>query len=224
MAEEELASLSQLRRGSVRLAAFPSASATLVPRAVARLERRSPDVDVALTEAEPPEAAELLRTGAVDLALVFGYGAEPVPDEQHLRWSPLAEERVRLVLPPGHPLAGRPAVRLADLAGDTWVAGCVRCREHLVDRCAAAGFTPAVRHTTDDYVVVQNLVAAGLGVALLPGFAVEAYRHPAVVLRDSAELGTRFVGVLHADGAQTVPAVAALLRELRRGTTSPSEG
>ena len=221
MAEEELAALSKLRRGNVRLAAFPSASATLVPGAVARLERRSPDIDVALTEAEPPEALDLLRAGAVDLALVFGYRVPPVPDEQHLRWVPLAEEPVRLVLPPHHRLATGRQVRLADLASDNWVAGCVRCREHLVTTCAEAGFEPSIRHTMDDYVVVQNLVAAGLGVALLPRSAVEAYRHADVVLRSSEEFGTRLVGLVHRDGADRVPATAALIRELRGDRSAP---
>jgi len=219
MAEEELAALAQLRRGHVRLAVFPSAAATLVPRAVARLERRRRNVDVSLLEAEPPEALELLRDGAVDLALVFAYGGPPVLAEQQLRWVPVSDEPVRLVLPPRHRLARGRGIRLANLSGDLWVAGCERCREHLVTTCAMAGFEPSIRHTTDDYVVVQNLVAAGLGVSLLPRSAVDAYRHPEVVLRSSESFGTRSVGMVHRDGAETVPATAALMREL--GPRSP---
>src|SRR4051812_1802109 len=63
MAEEELAELTALRRGRVRLAAYPSAAATLVPRAVAALRAQHPDIDVELTEAEPPEATALVTTG-----------------------------------------------------------------------------------------------------------------------------------------------------------------
>ena len=214
MAEEELAALSQLRRGHVRLAAFPSAAATLVPRAVARLERRRRSVDVSLREAEPPEAVELVRSGSVDLALVFTHGGPRRATDQALRWVPVTEEPVRLVLPPGHRLARRRGLRLADLAAEVWVAGCERCREHLVDRCARAGFVPGVRHATDDYVVVQNLVAAGLGVSLLPQSALDAYRHPELVLRSSESFGTRSVAMVHRDGAETVPATAALMREL----------
>lgn len=215
MAEEELAAVAQLRRGRVRLAAFPSAAATLVPRAVARLERRRRNVDVSLREAEPPEAIELVRSGSVDLALVFSHGGSLSPEDQPLRWVPVAEEPVRLVLPPGHPLARRRGLRLADLATEVWVAGCERCREHLVARCARAGFVPGVRHATDDYVVVQNLVAAGLGVSLLPQSALDAYRHPELVLRSSETFGTRSIAMVHRDGAETVPATAALMGELR---------
>src|SRR3954452_18941172 len=97
MAEEELADLTALRRGRVRLAAYPSAAATLVPRAMAGLGTRHPDIDVELTEAEPPEALGLLATGDVDLALVFSYDADPV-DAPGLRWVPLAQEPVALVV------------------------------------------------------------------------------------------------------------------------------
>ncbi|CAB4704075.1 MAG: LysR family transcriptional regulator [Actinobacteria bacterium] len=213
MAEQEMAALTTLQRGTVRLAAFPSAAATLVPRAVAGLRRRHPDLDVTLAEAEPPEAVALLEEGAVDLALVFGYDDEPV-GPAGLVWLPLGEEPVHLVLPPDHRLAQRRAVAPADLAEEPWVVGCPRCREHAVLVCAGAGFEPQVRHVSDDYVVVQNLVAVGLGVALLPRSALEAYRHPQVVVRESAAWGTRTFGVLHREGAPAVPATAAALREL----------
>ena len=74
---------------------------------------------------------------------------------------------------------------------------------------------PRVRHVSDDYVVVQNLVAVGLGVTLLPHSALEAYRHPEVVVRPSPAWGTRTYGVVHRDGADAVPATAAFLRLVR---------
>src|SRR4051794_7352674 len=116
MAEEELADLTALRRGRVRLAAYPSAAATLVPRVVAGLRTRHPDVDVELTEAEPPEALALLGAGDVDVALVFSYeDASPV-DGPGLRWQPLADEPVALVSAPDHPSATRKRLALRDLA------------------------------------------------------------------------------------------------------------
>ena len=212
MAEEELADLTSLRRGRVRLAAYPSAAATLVPRAVAGLRARHPDVDVELTEAEPPEALDLLGAGDADLALVFTY-ADP-PAGPGLRWRPVGEEPVELVVPADHPVAGRPGLTLAELAEEPWIVGCERCRAHALEVCAAAGFEPAVRHVSDDYVVVQNLVAVGLGVTLLPRSALEAYRHPGVAVREHPSYGTRTFGLVHRDGADGVPATAALVREL----------
>ena len=215
MAGEELAALAQLRRGTVRLAAYPSAAATLVPRVVAALLDRNPNIDVILTEAEPPEAMGLVEAGDVDVALVFGYDGLPIAGAG-LDWRPLADEPVHLVLPPRHPLAERAGIGAGDLDSEPWIMGCARCREHAMAVCAAAGFEPRVRHVSDDYVVVQNLVAVGLGVTLLPHSALEAYRHPEVVVRPSPAWGTRTYGVVHRDGAAAVPATAALLAEVRR--------
>jgi DNA-binding transcriptional LysR family regulator len=211
MAGEEMAALTQLRRGTVRLAAYPSAAATLVPRVVARMLNQHPDIDVTLTEAEPPEAMGLVQTGDVDVALVFGYDGLPVAGAG-LRWLPLADEPVHLLLPPRHRLAERSSIEAADLSAESWIMGCVRCREHAIALCRAAGFEPRVRHASDDCVVVQNLVAVGVGVTLLPHSALEAYRHPEVLVRPSPAWGTRTYGVVHRDGADAVPATAAFLQ------------
>ena len=212
MAEEELADLTALRRGRVRLAAYPSAAATLVPRAVAGLRARHPEVDVELTEAEPPEAMALVSAGEVDLALVFSYdGSEPGAG---LVWLELGYEPVALVVAADHWAATRRRLALADLAGEPWIVGCERCRAHALEVCARAGFAPTVRHVSDDYVVVQNLVAVGLGVTLLPRSALDAYRHPDVRIREHPSFGTRTFGLVHREGAELVPATAALVREL----------
>ena len=92
----------------------------------------------------------------------------------------------------------------------------MHCRTHLVDCCEAAGFTPTIRHTTDDYVVVQNLVARGLGVTVLPASALAAYRHPDVRVVPMAALGRRHVGLALRPGADLVPATAALVGEIVR--------
>jgi molybdate transport repressor ModE-like protein len=214
MAEEELADLTALRRGRVRLAAYPSAAATLVPRAVAGLRARHPDIDVELTEAEPPEALALLATGDADLALVFSYDGLPPTDGAGLAWRPLADEPVALVVGADHRAATRRRLTLADLAGEPWIVGCERCRAHALLVCAEAGFEPVVRHTSDDYVVVQNLVAVGLGVTLLPRSALDAFQHPGVRVREHPSFGTRTFGIVHREGAELVPATAALVREL----------
>lgn len=217
MAEEELAHLTDLRRGRVRLAAYPSGAATLVPPALAALGAQHPEVDVSLAEAEPPEAVALLRAGEVDVALVFGYDDDvtsEVAPGPGLVWRRLGREPVDLVLPAGHRLAGRRSVPVGALAQEPWVVGCERCRAHALAVCAAAGFEPEVRHVTDDYVVVQNLVAVGLGVALLPRSALTAFRHPAVQVRAGRGYGARVLGLLHREGAERVPATAALVAHL----------
>ena len=217
MAAEELAALAELRGGRVRLVAFPSAVATVVPVALRAMAEDHPGVEVSLTEAEPPEAWAAVREGEADLALVFGYDGAPDEDGE-LTWLPLATEPVELVLPPGHPAGQRNRVSLAALAEETWIGGCPRCSQHLVAACRAAGFEPRVTHATDDYVAVQALVAAGLGVTMLPRSALRAFRHPDVVVRASRALGSRHVGLAYRPGAEQVPATAAMMERLIAAT------
>ena len=169
----ELAAHAGLATGRVRLAAFPSALATLVPSAAARLAADHPGVQLALTEAEPPQAMTALRHGEVDLALVFDHGDAP-DNPRNVELRPVLREPLYLVTRRDD-RAGRD---LADHADRPWIAGCPRCRAHLLAACHRAGFTPRIEFETDDYVAVQALVAAGLAVSTLPGLALLANKHP----------------------------------------------
>jgi DNA-binding transcriptional LysR family regulator len=191
-AENELAAHVGLREGRVRLASFPSALGTIVPAAAATLEAESPGMDLMLAEAEPPEALRMLRAGYVDVALVFRHyqeDADPEPpgaDEEGARGRLLLDEPVHLVIPADPARANGGQAQLADppdlaaYAQRRWIAGCERCRGYLIRQCALAGFTPKISFTTDDYVAVQALVAAGLGITTLPGLCLRAARHPGI--------------------------------------------
>ncbi|BCJ31363.1 hypothetical protein Asera_54710 [Actinocatenispora sera] len=285
-AEREVAALTGLAAGRVRLAAFPSALGTFVPAALGALAADVPGLEVSLVEAEPPAALRLLRSGEVDVAVVFGYPADPaapagsaapagpagsaapagpagsaapaVPAEPTDPTAPAepadpadpansghAAESAEPSYPaepaePGdsgvggerHAAADGPrrhrtggtagagtagssragragpgdgdlrgadlrstellvepmwlitaevgGTQLTDYRNARWIAGCERCRADLLRRCGVAGFVPDIAFTTDDYVAVQRLVAAGVGVATLPGLALAAHRHPAV--------------------------------------------
>jgi DNA-binding transcriptional LysR family regulator len=185
-AENELAAHVGLRQGRVRLASFPSALGTIVPAAAARLEAESPGMDLMLAEAEPPEALRMLRAGYVDVALVFRHyqqDADPEPpgtDEDGARGRLLLDEPVYLVTPAAGGVVDGTEPELAAYAKYRWIAGCERCRGYLVRQCGLAGFTPKIAFTTDDYVAVQALVAAGLGVTTLPGLCLRAARHPGI--------------------------------------------
>lgn len=210
-AEDELAEMVDLQRGAVRIAAFPSACATLVPAALERLSEQHPTLRLELTEAEPPEATALVESGEVDAALVFDYGDTSYADPAHLRRLPLGAEPVSVVLPQTHPLAGRKTLRLKQLSGDQWIAGCVRCRAHLLTVCERAGFVPDVRHSTDDYVVVQSLVARGLAVSLLPALALRSYQDPQVRTVPVAEAGQRHVWLTYHAESERTPSLIALI-------------
>jgi DNA-binding transcriptional LysR family regulator len=184
-AEAELAAHVGLREGRVRLAAFPSALGTLVPSAAARLAGETPGMDFMLTEAEPPEALRMLRAGYVDVAIVFQHyqadrdAAPPEPADEGTRGVLLLDEPVHLVAAADE---DRPDVvpDLAAYSGRRWIAGCERCRSYLVRQCEEAGFSPKIAFTTDDYLAVQALVAAGLGVTTLPDLCLRAARHPGI--------------------------------------------
>lgn len=200
-AEQEIAEQRQLRGGKVRVAAFPSASATILPKALAAMSARHPDVEVHLLEVEPPEAIEAVLQGDADVAVIFTY--EETESDDNLERHELLDEPVLAVLPPGR----RKPTSFADLAGSRWIAGCERCRGHLLETARGAGFTPDIHFETDDYVVTQELVAAGLGVALLPALALSAVRNSQLRTVELAELGRRKVEVALRPGMQDVPAV-----------------
>jgi DNA-binding transcriptional LysR family regulator len=217
-ATEAMSDLAGLRAGRVRVAAFPSASATLVAAAVASVTAAHPTLDVRLTQVEPEEAAELQARGQCEIAVTFAYPgtdhADPVPPDAEPVF--LLRDHLFAVLPADHPLGGGAPLSLADLAGERWIAGCPRCSHHLARSAADAGFTPDIRHRTDDYVVVQSMVAAGAAVAVLPQLALTASRHPAVRVVPLAHDPYRVVTASVTATTAGVPAAAALLDHLRR--------
>jgi DNA-binding transcriptional LysR family regulator len=214
-AEEEVAAIAGLRAGRVRLAAFPSASATLVPGAFSALRARYAGIEVSLVEEEPPEALALLREGEVDAAVAFGYPEAELAAGSDLAVEPLLEDRLLAVLPAGHRRARARRLRLEALADETWIAGCERCRRHLLHVAAEAGFVPSIAFATDDYVTTQGLVAAGLGVTLLPSLALSAVRRDDVAVVELAEPAVRQVAAVVPAGPRRPPAVSALLEALR---------
>ncbi|CAL9308586.1 HTH-type transcriptional regulator GltC [Streptomyces sp. SudanB135_2055] len=224
-AEEEVAAIAGLRAGRVRLVSFPSGSSTLVPTALAALRAAHPGTRVSLEEAEPPKSVELLREGDCDVALAFRYeGAAGAEEWDDLVVRPLLTDRLVALVPEEHRLARtQGAVAIGELARESWIAGCPRCRGQLVEVCEGAGFTPRIDFATDDYPAVVGLVGAGLGVAVLPQLAVESVR-PRGARTVALEPAVRreIVALTLPDLAQ-VPAVRATLDELARaGARQPA--
>jgi DNA-binding transcriptional LysR family regulator len=172
----ELSAHVGLTAGRVRLAGFSSALGSLVPRAVAALAGTHPGLQVTLTDTHPPEALEMLRAGTVDVAVIFRYD-ETAPERGGVRLHNLLDDPVYL-------LSTRRIRKLGTLRDATWIAGCERCRSHLLALCADEGFEPRIGYTSDDMVVMQALVAAGLGVTTIPGLALRAHRVEGLVARE----------------------------------------
>jgi molybdate transport repressor ModE-like protein len=224
-AEQELAAHVGQREERIRIAGFPSALATVVPAAAARLRAEHPGVELLLAEAEPQGAVRMLRAGRVDVALVFSYvqhgtagkpaaAGHPGDEDDGVRARLLFEEPVHLVTQAGAAPPPRTAGhRLASYAGHRWIAGCERCRAHLVWQCELAGFTPHIAFTTDDVLVAQALAAAGLGVAMLPDLALRAARHPAIRTAPLAGARRQVLAFTYGEPPDP-PAVAHLLDAL----------
>ena len=226
-AEEEVAAIAGLRSGRVRLMAFPSASATLVPRALALVKARYPDVSITFTEAEPPESLAALRAGDCDLAVAFAHEGTDLgrgeEDLDHFVTTSLLEDEVRLAVPEGHAMAAGDRADLRTLADEPWIAGCPRCRGHLIQVCHDAGFTPDVAYETEDYVAVMGLVAEGLGVALIPDLILRTVHHPDVVALPMTPASRRTIMAVTTPDLQRVPAVQATLEALIESARTQSK-
>jgi DNA-binding transcriptional LysR family regulator len=172
-AQQELGEIAGLRRGRLRLASFPTAIATLVPRAVALFSQRHPDVDLTVLDDHGLGLLPRLARWELDLALIYDHQALPEPDVQ-LERTHLLDDPFDLVVPDGHPLTRRASVALEELADATWIGGTPggAYARIVLHSCRAAGFEPRVAFGSDDYNAVQAFVAVGLGVALLPHLAL----------------------------------------------------
>ena len=158
-----------------------------MPLAVATFRRRHPDVVLTLAEGEPEEIAPRLRAGEFDVALLFEFPEVRERASVGLRTVALLEDPMHVVLPADHPLAAKPALTLADLRDEAWVqtSATSPCARHVVRSCLAAGYEPNATFESDDYETVQGLVAAGVGVALIPRLALTRVR-PGIVVRELA--------------------------------------
>jgi DNA-binding transcriptional LysR family regulator len=196
--------------GRLRIGSFATASAALVPVAVADLRRAAPAVVATVTEALSWELAASLRAGLLDVAVVSDYPSGDPPldgvDLEHL-----CDDPMMVALPADHRLAGEPEVDLGELAGDTWIeAGRLAADATTLHAAAArAGFVPRTDVTVPGWTAKQGFVAAGLGVTLVPLLAAGAMR-PDIVLRPVRDrLARRRVFIARPAGA---PALAAAER------------
>ncbi len=218
-AEADLAAVMGLRARRLRVASFPSGGASLMPMAVARFRRAHPDVALTLIEGEPEEIAPRLRSGEIDLGLLFEFPGAHARSRRlgvGLRSTLLLEDPMDLALPPEHPLVHEPRLTLGDLRHEQWVQTSVSspCARHVVRSCLAAGFEPDVAFESDDYDTVQGLVAAGVGVALIPRLALTRVHSGIVVRSLQPSSPERRVTVATLRGAGVAPAARSMIQVL----------
>jgi len=212
-AEDELQAIAGLRGGRLRLAAFPTACATLMPLAVARFRDRHPGIDLSLDPADPDEALRLLRGGDADVVLdietAFADGGHEGVTSMHLLDDPMY-----VMLPAGHPLAAKSRLRLQDLEGESWMVGTSGyCPDASIflRACQAAGFEPRIAFHLDDYLAIQGFVAAGMGASFIPDLALVAVRDDIVVRSLGARPPVRRITAATLADSYCSPAKQAML-------------
>jgi len=209
-ATNELAAQVGLRSGRVRLAANASTLSTIVPKAAVSLAQAYPGLELSLFEQHPVEALQMLRHGEIDVAVVFRYADAPV-EEEGFRLVHIGDDPIYLI-------SRRPDDSLANHRHSAWIGGCARCRNELIAVCRREGFTPRIASHSDDMVVVQAFVAAGIGVTTLPGLALQAHRRPDIHATELTGHQRQLHAATYGDPPDP-PAVAAVMAALTEAAT-----
>ena len=220
-AEAELGALAGLDGGRLRMGGFATAAASILPPALATFKRRYPKVTVSLTVGEPEDMLDALRTGDSDLAIVFQYDNVPACtyDDMFVQttFEPLLDDPFRVALPEGHPFARRARVNLAEMSDEPWIQANPKglCGTALISACHEAGFEPQIVFESDDYSIVQGLIAADMGVSLIPELALVNAREDVVFRPLSTPPPVRRIGVATAEEGYRSPAAEKMVGILR---------
>ncbi len=212
-AEAELDAIAGLRGGRLRLVAFPTAGASILPEAIARFRAEAPGVELSLEPREPDEGLACLHAGECDIAVTIRAPHRGTPDDGTMRRH-LVDDAMCVCLPAGHRLATAPTLRLADLSDEAWLVGSTgRCPDTavLLHACQSAGFEPRIGFHSDDYLAMQGFVAAGVGVALIPELALVTVRDDVVIRELAGENHHRVIEAATLDGAYCSPATQLML-------------
>ncbi|WP_341933094.1 LysR family transcriptional regulator [Microbacterium sp. LWO14-1.2] len=175
LAELEVEALREGTVGLYKISSFPSAARTIVADAFRRLnDSAAPALELHLTTAEPTESLNALTSGSVDLAVVHSYSNVPRDLPAGIATRKLGSEPVLLAVRSGSGIG--PVLELSDFEASSWIAPTsdVSCFEMMERACGLAGFSPRVVAQSMDFAVQLELVAAGVGVALVPALTVAA--------------------------------------------------
>ncbi|AZM89192.1 MULTISPECIES: LysR family transcriptional regulator [Streptomyces] len=214
-ADAELTGYRSGESGEVRVGAFSTAVPVLVVPAVAALRLTHPGIELRVRETEAAESYELLSAGTVDLALSLAAHAPTAQDTRFTRIT-LLEDPLDVALPPDHPLAAAPVLRLADLSADRWIyGGSGPWSEITRSACEPAGFVPEQAHSASGWTAILAMVEAGMGVALVPRM-VSARASGVTVRTLTHDRPTRHVIAALRRGTEAAPALAQALRALQR--------
>lgn len=169
-AEAELDAHRSTVAGRLAIAAFPTAARGLAPRALHHLAAAHPQLRVTLHEQEPDESLPMLVRGDLDLLVAQDWANAPLALPDGLSRAALVDDVADVALHVSHPLAGRDAVSLEELADARWISwrsGTI-CHDWLIHTFRSRGLEPAIAHTAAEHATQLSLVASGLGLCIIP--------------------------------------------------------
>ncbi|AYF30542.1 LysR family transcriptional regulator [Micromonospora tulbaghiae] len=214
-ARRDLDDLRGLGRGRLRVGAFPTAVAALVPRAMASFRSSYPEISLSLVEGVTPRLLERLLADEADVAVVSTSPTGEL-DRERFDLRHLLDERLLVAVARDHRLARRRSVRLADLAQDAFVVGSAIAENSLLRASLPSGFSPRIDIVAAEWTGKLGCVAAGLGVALVPALAVRGTPPDIALLRlhpDDESVRQIFAATVR--GRTSSPAVTHFLEHLR---------
>lgn len=204
--------------GRMRVAAFSTALRGLVAPIARSLIEAHPDLHLTLTEHDPWPSIDLVATGQADLAIAHSWGDLPLIIPDHLTSHVLLHDRADVIVPAGHPLAARAGVTPADLIAETWIAtpeGTI-CRQWLRRMYDGTGHAPRITHVANDFDSHLALVAAGLGIALVPRLGRSPLGGDTVSIAAHRPDPTREIVAVHRTSMSDSPALRSILGALGR--------
>jgi DNA-binding transcriptional LysR family regulator len=204
--------------GEVRVAGMSTVISAVVGPAMTELRQTKPGIDVRVFEHEPPDVFTRLDSGDIDIAIAADYRDAPSRHDPRYHRVDLITDVMDVVLPQGHPKANPAGVRLGDLAAETWIGSGFDnpCAQIMLGVCAAAGFSPDVKHSSSDWDAVAALVAAGAGIALIPRLAQPLRPGGLVVCPVVGSVASRLLFAVVRAGSQHDSSTAAVLSTLQR--------
>jgi DNA-binding transcriptional LysR family regulator len=210
--------------GLVRIGAFQTAASRIVVPATAALAAEHPDLEVTVSQMDAPRSLHEVTAGRLDVALSVEYIDSPPHTDPRFARIPLLQDEFQALLPAGHRLAGRNRVALSDLRDEPWIGNIPGSPCHFVTMaaCAAAGFAPRVRHHIDDWAITIELVAAGLGVGLIPTLARPPARDDVSVTPLAGRPAARNIVAFTRRGTEESPTIAAVLAAMNRVVAQPA--
>ena len=217
-AEAEMAEYAGARRGQLRIGAFPTVGASLMPLFVTRYRARHPRIALTVRSARFEQLIEWLHRRELDLTLLWDYPWDQL-DDSEIALTPLMRDPMLLLLPDGHRLAGSPGVDLAELRDDQWVTRAEHPVGVLARICGAAGYEPRIAFAANDYQEAQGMVAAGIGICLAPKLATMTLRpdvHAVPITGDPAPRRILLAQLGERRSSPAMNAAAAVLRGCAR--------